>query len=304
MWKVSWNKTDFSKMSVDSSEIISGGPRKDGIPSIDDPTFTAASKVDLPATVPVISFQMNGEAKAYPLGILMSHEIVNDKVGGVPVAVTYCPLCNAAIVFDARLDGMELEFGTTGNLRNSDLVMYDRQTESWWQQFMGEAIVGELMGKKLKMLPSRIEAYGRFKERFPDGLVLDPSSSFRGFGSNPYVGYDTARSPFLFRGPLPKDMPAMTRLVVVGDEAWTIDVLKKHKRIEKGDLVVSWEPGQNSALDARSIEKGRDVGNVIVQRKTKDGLVDEVHDVTFAFVFKAFKPEGKVHKTWPAAPAS
>jgi hypothetical protein len=134
LWSLSWSNTDFSKMSVDPSEIISGGPRKDGIPSIDDPTFTPAAQVDIPPTVPVISLQVNGEAKAYPLGILMSHEIVNDRIGGIPVTVTYCPLCNSAIVFDARLDGMELTFGTTGNLRNSDLVMYDRQTESWWQQ--------------------------------------------------------------------------------------------------------------------------------------------------------------------------
>ena len=299
MWKVSWPKTDFTKTSVDTGEIMSGGPRKDGIPSIDDPTFKPVSEVQLAATVPVISLRINGDARAYPLGILMSHEIVNDRVGGVPVTVTYCPLCNAAIVFDARLEGLELEFGTTGKLRNSDLVMYDRQTESWWQQFMGESIVGELTGKRLKMLPSRIESFARFKERFPNGQVLNPSSSFRGFGSNPYVGYDTDRSPFLYRGPLPKDMPAMTRLVVVGEEAWTLDILRQHRKIEKGDLVITWEPGQNSALDTRNISKGRDVGNVIVQRKTAGGLKDEVHDITFAFVFNAFKPQGRVYKSWP-----
>jgi hypothetical protein len=299
MWKVSWPKTDFTKISVDTGDIMSGGPRKDGIPSIDNPTFKPVYEVKLADTVPVISFQLNGDARAYPLGILMSHEIVNDRVGGVKVAVTYCPLCNAGIVFDARIDGRELEFGTTGKLRNSDLVMYDRQTESWWQQFMGEAIIGEMTGKRLKMIPSRMESFARFRERFPDGKVLEPSSSFRGYGSNPYVGYDTSRTPFLFRGDLPSDMPAMTRLVVVGQEAWTVELLRKHKKIEKGDLVISWTPGQNSALDKRSIEQSRDVGNVVVQRKTNGKLVDEVHDVTFAFVFNAFKPDGKVHTTWP-----
>jgi hypothetical protein len=304
LWKVSWTKTDFSKAAVDLGEITSGGPRKDGIPSIDAPTFTPVADVDLPATVPVISFQLNGMAKAYPLSILMSYEIVNDRVGGVPVAVTYCPLCNASIVFDARLDGMELEFGTTGNLRHSDLVMYDRQTESWWQQFMGEAIVGELMGKRLKILPSRIESFNRFKTRYPAGLVLNPDSSFRGYGSNPYVGYDTSRHPFLYRGPLPEGLPAMARLVVVGEEAWTLDLLRKHRRIEKGDLVITWEPGQNSALDTRTIAEGRDVGNVVVQRKTEGRLVDVVHDVTFAFTFHAFKPKGKIHIVWPEKPSS
>ncbi|MAF46917.1 MAG: hypothetical protein CMM10_01495 [Rhodospirillaceae bacterium] len=298
VWKATWPKTDFTKTSVDLSEIMSGGPRKDGIPSIDDPEFDPVAEVSLPDTVPVISLNINGDARAYPLGILMSHEIVNDRVGGVPVAVTYCPLCNASIVFDARLNGQELDFGTTGKLRNSDLVMYDRQTESWWQQFLGEAIVGELTGTRLKMIPSRIESFARFKARFPKGKVLKPGG-FRGYGSNPYVGYDTSRRPFLFRGDLPDDMPAMTRLVVVGDQAWTLDLLRQKRRIQSGDLVISLEDGRNSALDTRNIAKGREVGNVIVQRRSAAGLKDEVHDITFAFVFKAFRPKGRVHTSWP-----
>ena len=196
-WKFEWPATDFSKKSVEYSEIISGGPPKDGIPSIDNPKFEPAKNArGLEDTVPVISFTMNGEAKAYPLGILMRHEIVNDKVGGIPVAVTYCPLCNSAIVFDARVDGKILKFGTTGKLRNSDLVMYDRTTESWWQQFLGEAIVGELTGTQLKMLPSRIESFAKFKARFPEGTVLKPAVPFGGRGGgNPYVGYDHSRPP-------------------------------------------------------------------------------------------------------------
>ena len=164
---------------------------------------------------------------------------------------------------------------------------------------MGEAIIGEYTGTRLKMLPSRIEAFGRFKKRFPNGKVLAPARAFGGYGSNPYVGYDSSKYPFLYKGPLPKDMSATARIVVIGEEAWTLDVLKKHRKIEKGDLVITWKPGQNSALDSRSISKGKDVGNVVVQRKTSDGLVDEVHDVTFAFVFKAFKPNGTVYKSWP-----
>lgn len=140
-------KTDFSKSSVPFEEIISGGPPRDGIPSIDDPQFVKASDVtDIDAREPVIQFGLGDDIRAYPLRALTWHEIANDTVDGTPVAVTYCPLCNAAIVFDRRVQGSVLEFGTTGKLRNSDLVMYDRQTESWWQQFTGDAIVGELTG--------------------------------------------------------------------------------------------------------------------------------------------------------------
>ena len=135
-WKVEWRNTDFAKSTIDFSEVMSGGPPKDGIPAIDTPQFKTVSEIDdIQDREPVISLAINGDARAYPLRVLTWHEIANDTVGGVPVAVTFCPLCNAAIVFDRRLaDGRVLDFGTTGKLRNSDLVMYDRQTESWWQQ--------------------------------------------------------------------------------------------------------------------------------------------------------------------------
>ncbi|MEE2970884.1 MAG: DUF3179 domain-containing (seleno)protein [Pseudomonadota bacterium] len=163
-WKFEWGKTDFSNHSVEFSEIMSGGPPKDGIPSIDDPNFVALADLKgVAATEPVIGFSHNGDARAYPLRILIWHEIVNDTVGGMPITVTYCPLCNSAIVFDRRLDGRLLDFGTTGKLRKSDLVMYDRQTESWWQQFIGEGIVGEMTGKRLKMLPARVESLANFR---------------------------------------------------------------------------------------------------------------------------------------------
>lgn len=299
LWQVEWKATNFDKHSVPFEEILSGGPPKDGIPSIDDPSFTSAenAKLGIAPTVPVITFSHNGDARAYPLGILMAHEIVNDTVGGKPVVITYCPLCNAAIVFDAMVDGKVLEFGTTGKLRNSDLVMYDRTTESWWQQFLGEAIVGDMTGKRLKMLPSRIEGFGRFEARFPNGKVLLPAHPLMsGYGANPYVGYDSRREPYqFFRGRLPAGIPALARVVAVGQEAWSLELLRKERRITRGDLTITWEPGQNSALDTRDISEGREVGNVVVTRKTETGSVDIVHDIVFAFVFYAFRPNGTIH---------
>ena len=295
-WAGEWPNTDFSRHSVDLAEIMSGGPPKDGIPSIDDPKFVPVSEVtDLADTEPVIGVTVNGEARAYPLGILTQHEIVNDTIGGVPVTVTYCPLCNSSIVFDRRVDGQVLDFGTTGKLRNSDLVMYDRQTESWWQQFSGKAIVGKMTGKTLKMLPSRQESFARFRARAPNGKVLVSNRPFRRYGINPYVRYDSAQFPFLFRGDLPEGIAPMVRVVAVGGEAWSLPLLRKKGTIIQGDLVLSWEAGQNSALDTRVIRRGRDVGNVVVQRRAGTRTEDVVHDVTFAFVFHAFHPEGTIH---------
>ncbi|RMD64642.1 MAG: DUF3179 domain-containing protein [Alphaproteobacteria bacterium] len=297
-WQAAWPRTDFTKHSVDLDEIRSGGPPKDGIPSIDDPKFVPVSEMtELAPSEPVIGLEINGDARAYPLRILTWHEIANDTVGGVPVAVTYCPLCNAAIVFDRRIDGRAVEFGTTGKLRYSDLVMYDRETESWWQQFSGEAIVGARTGTRLKMLPARLESWQKFAARHPDGRVLVPNDpNMRPYGANPYVGYDSARVPFLYDGELPRDIEPLARVVVVGDEAWSFDLLRRQRRIESGDLILTWEPGQNSALDTRAIAEGRDVGNVLVQRRTGQGLVDVRYDATFAFVFKAFRPDGVLHK--------
>ena len=295
-WAREWPQTDFTQASVGFGEILSGGPPKDGIPSIDKPQFVAVSEAsDLSATEPVVGFSVNGDARAYPLRILTWHEIVNDTVGGIPVAVTYCPLCNSAIVFERTVDGEVTTFGTTGKLRNSDLVMYDRATESWWQQFLGEAIVGERTGTRLKILPARLESWERFAARFPDGQVLIPDNpGMRPYGANPYVGYDTLSRPFLYDGEMPEGIAPMKRVVAVGEQAWALEMLREKGRIESGDLVLSWEPGQTSALDTRAISEGREVGNVLVQRKGADGMVDVPYDVTFAFVFHAFRPDAEI----------
>ena len=161
-WQRAFPKTDFSRHAVPYAEIRSGGVPKDGIPSIDDPEFApvAARRDWLADREPVIGLSIDGDARAYPLRVLTWHEIVNDTVGGTPVAVTYCPLCNAAIVFEATVDGQRLSFGTTGKLRHSDLVMYDRQTGTWWQQFTGRGIVGAHTGRKLTFVPARLESWG------------------------------------------------------------------------------------------------------------------------------------------------
>ncbi len=297
-WTNEWPKTDFERASVDLGEIRSGGVPKDAIPSIDEPRFIAvADEEGLDPREPVIGLAVDGEARAYPLRILTWHEIVNDEIAGIPVAVTYCPLCNAAIVFDRRVAGRVLEFGTTGKLRKSDLVMYDRQTESWWQQFLGEAIVGEMTGSRLAMLPARLESWARFRERHPDGQVLVPNNpNMRRYGRNPYVRYDSAPYPFLYDGPMPQDIEPMAYVVAVGDEAWTLELLRKEEEIEQDGLRLSWSAGAASALDTGKIAEGRDIGNVVVQRRDSGGeWQDEAYDLTFAFVFHAFRPEGTLH---------
>ena len=275
--------TDFSLHSVPFSEITGGGVPRDGIPPLDNPTFTTISDADgwLGSKEPVIAFEINGDARAYPLQILTWHEIVNDVVGGVPVAVTFCPLCNSAIVFDRRLGQIVYDFGTSGNLRNSDLIMWDRQTQSWWQQFTGEAIVGELTGTRLTFRVSTIISWEDFKTANTDGQVLSRDTGYsRDYGRNPYAGYDRADNPpFLFDGDLdgrllPKERVAA---VTIGEEdiAFPFSVLEKERvvnyTVNGQDLAVFFKLGTASALDGRSISDSRDVGSTGVFDPNLDG---------------------------------
>ncbi|WP_025899849.1 DUF3179 domain-containing protein [Sneathiella glossodoripedis] len=301
-WKYEWPNTDFTKTSVNFQEILSGGPPKDGIPAIDNPIFAPVGKISgISKNEPVITVEISGKARAYPLQVLMWHEIVNDELAGIPISVTFCPLCNASIVFDRRLkreggSDLVLDFGTTGKLRNSDLVMYDRQTESWWQQFTGEAIVGDLTGESLTMIPARIESFNRLKSRFPEAEVLLPNNpNARAYGKNPYVGYDSLDVPFLYRGEYPANVAPLSRVVAVGEHVWSLDYIRKEKRIETQDgIIVEWEKGQNSALDAAIIGEGTDIGNIIAYKMVNNKPIDVVYRVDFAFAYHAFHPDKKI----------
>jgi len=298
--RAAWPNTDFSSASVPLGEIMSGGPPRDGIPPIDDPEFVPVGAASgLADTEPVIGVTLGGAAKAYPLRILIWHEIVNDRVGGVPVVVTFCPLCNAAMVFDRRVDTRVLDFGTTGMLRNSDLVMYDRQTETWWQQFLGTAIVGELDGTVLHVLPSRLESWAHFRARAPDGLVLVPTRpGLRAYGRNPYAGYDSSTRPFLYGGGMPAGIAPLARVVSLGgrSQAWSLELLKLRGELALPDgVVLTWEPGQNSALGDGWIPNGADVGNVLARRKVDGAWEDVPYFIDFAFAFHAFYPDAEIH---------
>jgi len=265
-------KTDFSRHTVPFTEILSGGPPRDGIPPIDQPKFIDFAEADryLERLEPVISFELNGDVRAYPLQILTWHEIVNDVVGGVPVAVTFCPLCNSAIVFDRRLDGVVHRFGTSGNLRHSDLIMWDRETESWWQQLTGQAIVGQLAGKKLTFLPAPIISWEDFKDANPGGKVLSQDTGFqRDYGRNPYIGYDRVDNPpFLFEGDLDGRLLPKERVVTVTvgdvDAAFPFSILTIEKVVNYNvggrDLAVFFKPGTRSALDELLIGESNKIG--------------------------------------------
>ena len=294
-WRQEWPQTDFSKTSVKNwGDILSGGPPKDGIPALDKPSFKrVGNERRIGAREPVITVEIDGaEPGAYPIRYLTWHEIVNDTVGGVPVAVTFCPLCNSGITFDRRVRGQVLSFGVSGKLRNSDMIMYDRETQSWWQQAEGRAIVGALNGAPLKALPSWMESWAEFEARNPNGLVMAEPAYNRDYGRNPYRGYDTLSKPFLYNGENPPHgIEPLARVVRIGERAWPLTRLSEVKQVDEAGVTISWRAGQASALDTGRISRGRDVGSI----RVKDGQGRDVaHDVMFAFAFHAFWPKG----TW------
>ena len=298
-------KTDFAKHTVPLDEFFGGGPGKDGIPAIDEPKFVSIAEANewLAEREPVIELELGGVARAYPIPVLIWHEIVNDTVAGTPIAVTFCPLCNTALVFERRVGDRVLDFGTTGNLRNSDLVMYDRQTESWWQQFGGEAVVGELAGAELEPLPARVVAWEDFAARHPDGEVLSRDTGFsRPYGQNHYTGYDDVDSGPLFGAANSDDrrLPPKERVVYVerADDAVAVPLswLARQKRVvvavggEK--LEVVFTETASSALDTPAIAEGRQVALADVRSLATREPVP--FDQPFWFAVAAFRPDVRV----------
>ncbi len=280
-----WPNTDFNNSVIDISEVISGGVPKDGIPSIDDPEFVLADSAArwLDPLEPVIVLDILGEARAYPLQILIWHEIVNDVLNGRHVAVTFCPLCNASIVFDRNLNGTILDFGTTGRLRHSDLVMYDRQTESWWQQITGRGVVGDYAGVKLAKLPAQIVSFGEFLISYPDGEVLSRDTGYtRDYGNNPYRGYDDINNlPFLMKDPADPRLPAMERVVniSVGDRhrVYPFSIFDNepviNDKINGIAVVIFSKQDTASPLDGRKIANSRIIPSATAFRRQVDDRV-------------------------------
>jgi hypothetical protein len=264
--------------TVDTDLIVPGGPPPDGIPAIDDPAFVDPGEVGwLVVQEPVLSVEVRGEVRAYPVRILMWHEIVNDRIGGEPVTVTYCPLCNTGIAFRRPIiDGDLLDFGTSGRLFHSNLVMYDRQTGTYWSQATLEAIVGPLAGRRLEFIPAQLVSWGDWRAAHPGGRVLSQDTGFdRAYGQNPYQGYDSpGNDPFLFSGDPDPRLPATEHVLGVdasgrqvafpytelaGDAVDGRSVAQT--RLGGREVVVFWKRGTASALDQPKIAASRDVGS-------------------------------------------
>ena len=292
--------TDGVRHSVPLSEIIGGGPPKDGIPSIDDPKFVSIADADfINNEEPGLAISLNGVDRFYPFQILVWHEIVNDtfpaplEVGGDQrVLVTYCPLCLSGIVFDPVVDGERVEFGTSGQLWNSNLVMYDRKTDSLWSQILGEAILGEQTGTELKILSSDQIRFGEWKSLHPDGKVLSrDTGATRFYGSDPYGNYYTDNDSVFF--PVSNRDSRLENKdfvlgIVVGDKAkaYLPEAVKKVGKLE-----------DNFAGKTFVVEYVEDIDAVRIFEKMADGTLERVNPFpNFWFSWVAAHPETELFK--------
>lgn len=265
---------------VPLEKIVSGGPPKDGIPSIDNPKFVSIENADFMEDGDIlIGLQYNGVTKSYPLKILVWHEIVNDNIGGIPVAVTYCPLCFTSMVFERIIDGKEVEFGTSGKLYNSNLVMYDRLSDSLWSQAMGKGIVGKYSGYDLKRIPFDLTYWKEWRGLYPDALVLSTDTgSARPYGVDPYGNYYT--EPGILFPVEHRDDRLGPKEIVFGladnnnnHKAYRLDDVVKQKVVndsigEKGVLLVSLYP-----FMVRAYERTLD-GNLLKFELQDNKLID------------------------------
>ena len=275
--------TNWDVRIAEPDEFVVVLPR-DSIRSLQDPTFDDITRgnVWLQDDHPVIQVEINGDARAFPLGIISKHEVVNTTIGGRALAVTFCPLCNTAIAFERVLEGQVVEFGVSGMLRNSDLVMWDRTTETLWQQLTGEALVGGLVGEKLELLSAPIISWGQFKDAFPEGLVLSVETGFPTFNYNlnSYVGYDQ-EGPFaeFFDEDTDPRLRANERVAAIelNDTrvAYSFEFLRQTPVVNATqggeDIVVVWTPGTASALDSVEFKDAADVGATGVFGRGLDG---------------------------------
>ena len=347
---------DSSSASIPLSDVLSGGPPPNGIPAIGftgdwqdaapaspGPKFVTQDEAAdwLADQEPVIAFSVNGETKGYPLQILTWHEIVNDEVGGAPVAVTFCPLCNSALAFDRRIplteetqaevadlntdasfidpsdefleayvaqgseppaSLLEVSFGVSGMLYNSNMLMFDTETSTLWSQLLGEGTVGTLNETQLLRYPAQIVSFAELREAAPDAPILSRETGVnRRYGQNPYVGYDDVDSPaFLFKGELDSRLAPKERVVSVDTPeevvAYPFAALEEARVVNDsvGALPVTlfWQEGASSALDTGSIADGRNVGSVGIFERTLDGQT-----LTFTWDGSAFKDE-ETGSTW------
>ena len=274
------------KYLIDPKKILSGGPPMDGIPSIDKPEFVSVDQADkwIKDNELVMAIDYKGTKKVYPLQIMVWHEIVNDKIAGDPILITYCPLCGSGIAFERKIlvngQKTEVEFGTSGKLYNSNLVMYDRKTKSYWTQIGGKAIVGKLTGQILKGISIDTVVWRDWKKQHPKSLVLSQKTGFnRRYGKDPYGSY--YEDSFLFFPVEKEDKRVHPKTVIFGIDVKGTYKAYKEEDVKKGTI--------KDKVNGVNLKVERDAAGTVKITNTDTGK-EIVKERDFWFAWYAFHP--------------
>lgn len=266
--------TSTAKASIDLNKVLSGGPGKDGIPALINPKFTSIDQADIESSTLGVLVDIGGKQKFYPYSILTWHEVVNDQVGDQEVAVTFCPLCGSGIVFNRRVEGKILEFGVSGLLFESNLLMYDQKTESLWSQARGEAVVGELTGFKLQILPMQLITFSEVKDKYPRAMVLSTETGYeRDYKTNPYSGYSDSEDLFFPVSVSDERLPAKELMYIVPLSGQVLAI--ERSRIKEGQTEATLKTGEKVVIN----RNGGEI-EVVVDGKVRTGYFE----MWFSFV--------------------
>jgi hypothetical protein len=282
---------ELTNLQVSIGEILNGGPIKDGIPSIDQPKFIKG--IDLTSYLAdddlVIGVSFNGVSKAYPINILNYHEIVNDKIEELPITVSWCPLCNSGIVFNAAINEKILSFGVSGLLYQSDVLLYDRETESLWSQILGKAISGRYAGTSLTIIPSKITTWKAWKSKYPGTLLLsDQTGRSRNYRLDPYSDYyEKEATMFPIDNPNKQFSNKEKVLVLKVNEKIKIYPFKRLKKV-KEEIV-------EDSFEGKAIHIHFDSKNNTAFALDKNNALMEGHTM-FWFAANAFFPDAEIYK--------
>jgi hypothetical protein len=284
------NGFDLANSTIPAGKIFSGGPPRDGIPSIDKPKFIKASDAGfLKPADRILGVEINGKARAYPIRILNWHEIVNDVHNGKPIAVTFCPLCGSGIVYASTFNGKAHKFGVSGLLFNSDVLLYDRETETLWSQILSKGISGKLVGSELEIIPSSHTSWKAWLAKYPNTEVLSTDTgSSRNYSRTPYAGYDKGREtyfPLAFRSQ--KYHPKERVIGISIDGKHKVYPFTELAKIASGKLVDDFS-GQQLQLNFDA--ENRD--GAITDQSGK--VLPSIN--TFWFAWYAFHPDTKIFK--------
>lgn len=288
-----WPKTDLADGKFMRDALMVHGERN-VIPPLNEPQFLPLPLARHVAGLePVITVSIDGVERAYPMRIVAAHGIVNDDVNGTPIAVTYCRVCAASMVFIREVGGARTRLGMAGVSLDNNLVLFDEATETWWQQINGFGLAGAHKDAVLEVVPSKIESFARFKTRMSDrrdAVVLRDSARSR----TPLASRLAIDLPG--EEGLPPGVSPIDRVIIVDERAFSLELLRQERRVEEDDLVILWEPGRLAGPDAFGREAGRDVGNVDVFRRGEDGVLrDEAYRLNLGHALRDLVKTGEVH---------